>query len=180
MNEYGGDNLVTFFSGVIGLFVLNFIWNQVYSAYQTVLNKFGVTRKPSEKAIVAYKDLIKDKSFENDLVKVVTKHGNFDDFIKKQSNDDEFSWDNITWKKWQSWESKNEAAKVVKDLLNTSTFKGRVKRYNLDENDIQFIGNMFMYMFTNKKFSNDLNNFAKSYIDKKKKTESKISLNSLI
>jgi hypothetical protein len=109
---------------------------------------------PSKKAENALKNIKTNKQFILDFANIINDEGGFDEFIDKTVAKMDLGQDYNTstiFNGYKSWADKNvqlgkgktnQAVKVVDKLLNTKSFKSIIKKYDLDDREITYVGNV--------------------------------------
>ena len=165
VSVYDGDIgiFIGIFIGIAVLGGLYFLATKVLAKIATYafvgMNKIlgGGMAIASKNAENALKDIETNKQFILDFANIINDEGGFDEFIDKTVAKRDMGINanaSTILNGYRSWADTNihlgkgktnQSVIVVDKLLNTKSFKSIIKKYNLDEREIMYIGNI-LYM----------------------------------
>jgi hypothetical protein len=150
LNEMDVYDLAFLVSLPLAYYAAKYIFTGFMYAAGRALGKNFV---PSDASVKAAGELWKDSGFIKDFATIIKNEGDFNEFIKRTQTKNwngEENWQTIQWGGFQKY--KNSAADVVKKAMRTSSFQRIIKKYKLDKDDTQFVGNTLFFTITSESF----------------------------
>ena len=122
---------------------------------------------PNDNVVKAINDMWENKPFAKDFAKILSDEGDFDELEKKlrtlKNSDKPKALDyQVIWKMVNStdFEPVPVAKKIVQRLLNTSSYKGIVRKYKFTKEDEQYFAKLILLTIMRPQFTQN----AKEYI----------------
>ena len=159
--------IVSVYDGDIGIFIGIAVLGGLYFLATKVFEKIAISGLvvmskvfgggmiiPSKKAENVLKDIETNKQFILDFADIINNEGGFDEFIDKTVAKIDLGQDYNTTTFFNGYKSfadisvqlrngkTNQAVIVVDKLLNTKSFYSIIKKYDLDEREVTYVGNV--------------------------------------